>query len=209
MEQNNENELKHHGIPGMKWGVRRYQNKDGSLTPAGRKKAAKLKMQYAKITGAKINKPYNLDAHTKSRKPKTYKEMSNDELKEKTTRMRLEADYINATRTLSSLNPKKVSAGRRFMTHVGKNVIAPATTEAGKRYLTDYLTNLSKKQDPYDTLKREVETLELKNRKADAIKKATKKTDPVRDALKDEVDDLELRKRKKKAEDYLSGKTKK
>lgn len=29
------NELEHYGIPGMHWGVRRYQNKDGSLTPAG------------------------------------------------------------------------------------------------------------------------------------------------------------------------------
>lgn len=30
------NELYHHGIKGQKWGVRRYQNPDGSLTTAGR-----------------------------------------------------------------------------------------------------------------------------------------------------------------------------
>lgn len=32
------NELYHHGIKGQKWGVRRFQNKDGSLTNAGRKR---------------------------------------------------------------------------------------------------------------------------------------------------------------------------
>ena len=37
------NTLAHHGILGMKWGVRRYQNKDGSLTAAGKKRKASKK----------------------------------------------------------------------------------------------------------------------------------------------------------------------
>ena len=33
-----EDELYHYGVKGQKWGVRRYQNKDGSLTNSGKSK---------------------------------------------------------------------------------------------------------------------------------------------------------------------------
>ena len=39
-------ELYHHGIKGQKWGVRRYQNEDGSLTPAGRERYGKNLGEY-------------------------------------------------------------------------------------------------------------------------------------------------------------------
>ena len=38
MQMININELYHHGIKGQKWGVRRFQNKDGSLTSAGKQR---------------------------------------------------------------------------------------------------------------------------------------------------------------------------
>lgn len=41
-EYYNPPELQHHGTKGMRWGIRRYQNKDGSLTPAGRKRYGRV-----------------------------------------------------------------------------------------------------------------------------------------------------------------------
>ena len=45
---NYENELAHHGVIGQKWGIRRYQNYDGSLTRSGMKRYNSSKEAYDK-----------------------------------------------------------------------------------------------------------------------------------------------------------------
>lgn len=154
-----ENELMHWGIKGMKWGVRRYQNKDGSLTPAGKKRydkeMAKLKEE-EKIaknklrTQAKLNK---LDEKRKeiealkrgkpiaksTNKPSkpSVKDMSDEELRQTVNRLLMEQQY-------AKLNPQQVSAGQKFVKKVMNDVVAPAATEVGKNVLKDAMTKAVK-----------------------------------------------------------------
>ena len=154
-----ENELMHWGIKGMKWGVRRYQNKDGSLTPAGKKRydkeMAKLKEE-EKIaknklrTQAKLNKldekRKEIEAlksgkpiakSTKQHSKPSVKDMSDEELRQTVNRLLMEQQY-------AKLNPQQVSAGQKFVKKVMNDVVAPAATEVGKYVLKDAMTKAVK-----------------------------------------------------------------
>jgi len=61
--------LKHHGVLGMHWGVRRYQNKDGSLTPAGKKRYGSDGNRTEKQVRNRLNDlKYALGLHTVEKK---------------------------------------------------------------------------------------------------------------------------------------------
>ena len=146
--------LMHHGIRGMKWGVRRYQNKDGSLTSAGRRRQRNNPF-FIKKSKAKKQKESNNKKQTKNiTKKKRIKDMTNEELRERTTRMNLEKDYLNALKNYSNANKKNVSLGKRFVQSLGKDILLPgikegskqAVTNVGRQMVEDFLKKLTKKK---------------------------------------------------------------
>lgn len=128
--------LEHHGIKGMRWGIRRYQNKDGSLTPAGRRRLSQLDAEREALAGTKSES---------ESKPKTFREMSTDELRDLINRRRMEKEYLELNKQVSDLAPAEVSTGRKIVSHLSSKVIVPAITDAGKKFLTDFLNKQGSK----------------------------------------------------------------
>lgn len=154
-------ELYHHGIKGMKWGIRRYQNKDGSLTPAGEKRRARLEGKLEKLNGKKSTKEAAVSAETVKRKRAS--DMSDDELVNAINRARLEDTY-------NQLRPapvKKPSTAKRL----ADEVIGPALIDAGKNLAKTAVDKAIKKLtgdkvDPnsLEALKSTYEKLDYKNK---------------------------------------------
>ena len=104
-------DLRHHGIKGQKWGVRRFQNKDGSLTGAGRKRYGTddFKDALDKVNKAdsliKTAKKYQAEKDHKEHKAYTDKiktdlsKMSDKELQQVVNRMNLEERYTQVMKS--------------------------------------------------------------------------------------------------------------
>lgn len=158
-----EYELYHWGIKGMKWGIRRFQNKDGSLTPAGRKR-------YSDGSDGTSGQSKTANKH------KSVKDMSDDELRTKVNRLALEKNALDLERQVSSLSPQKVAKGQGFVQKIGKEVIGPALLSAGRTQLTNFLNDrLSKalglnSKDDMAALRKMVDELSLKKQKSELEK---------------------------------------
>ena len=99
----NIDDIYHSGIKGMKWGVRRYQNPDGSLTPAGKKR-------------------YTNDVS----------KMSTDELRQKVSRMNNEQRYIDLTKSTSSAISKTADY-TDSVTRIGRDATKTYKTMKGDK----------------------------------------------------------------------------
>lgn len=138
-------ELYHWGIPGMKWGVRRYQNADGTLTAEGKRRyRLDANGKYIKRSRAerkaydkklKQQKAAEKARRLKSPRDKDIKEMTNKQLQKYIERMRLEKDAIDIRNQVRNLDPKPLSKGERFTKMMMEKVVMPAAEEAGKKFL--------------------------------------------------------------------------
>lgn len=137
-------ELCHYGTKGMRWGIRRYQNRDGTLTEAGKKRYAKemekLKAEEKMLknkerTKAKMDKLEELRKSNEERKKnlgegkpkkepkpeppkmekKSVKDMTDAELAARKARLQMEKDYKDL---LKQTRGESASKGKSFVENV-------------------------------------------------------------------------------------------
>ena len=130
------NELYHYGIKGQRWGVRRYQNEDGTRTAAGRKR-------YDSMSGKKLHKTLKKEIRSKRSElyGKSNRWMTTDEIGERSKGFR---DKYNKERNayLSSEQYKKWDKEYKTLDRKLQRDV-----ESGKITLDDYDSAMKKQFD--------------------------------------------------------------
>ena len=142
----NEFEIFHHGIRGMHWGIRRYQNKDGSLTPAGRKRymsdekfrnkyiEKKKREEEAKKRAAETAEQRHkrlLESADANELYKHRSELTTAEIRDRISRIQAEQDLAKYM-THEPTTKEKVGKFIDGVSQVAKNVDSFLNTPAGK-----------------------------------------------------------------------------
>ncbi len=131
----NNNELQHHGVKGMKWGVRRYQNEDGSLTPAGKKRFEKvgnderLAKRHKKQAMSIIkSKKKDADQYARVFKDESDRAYRKQNIEKGNRKAQLAEAWLNQSkaleRKLNDISSDKLKAGRDFIVYDSVNALA-------------------------------------------------------------------------------------
>ena len=187
-------ELYHHGIEGQKHGIRRYQNLDGSLTPAGRARygvgPARDKSRWG-TSKSKTSKKTSKSRNAKEEK-KTYKpvsEMSDKEINDFLARYRLESQYKEA---IAKLSQEEKSEAKKFVEKT-RNELINKLGIYGAQKLGELIVD--KTMDYAKTklgLKTEQQKKDVKEA-SDKISKKFQKVFPKNDRLKKQAEEERLK----------------